>query len=178
MIVDIANIKKDKKIIIMTWTKRHVELLYKKFSEEYPDESVDTFYGTKKRYKNSRILIATIDKLNRGFDEKSFCPDFDGTRLNCLFLVSTTRSKVLVEQMVGRVLRSDDPSVYYFIDDNNISKVHYRECRPVFKGLNAKIKTIDKGDKINQKLKNSNGAKKEKIENKVIAMSMMKSINF
>ena len=48
-----------------------------------------------------------------------------------------------MEQIIGRILRSDNPIMYYLIDNNPISKKHYNETLPLFKELNAEIETVN-----------------------------------
>ena len=156
LICALIDLNKNYKVLNLTWYKDHVETIYDCLKRKNPNKSCTKFYGTQKSYNDSDVLISTISKTARGFDEKTFCKDFGGVNLNVLVLVGTTKSLVLMEQIIGRILRSDNPIVYYLIDDNPISKSHWKECVPLFKELNGDIETLNMKQnkntlKVNQK---------------------------
>jgi len=141
LICALTKMNQQHKILILTWYKYHVKCIYNLLKKK--NDSCTFFYDTQKTYNDSDILISTISKVSRGFDEKTFCKDFNGKNINVLILVGSTKSLVLMEQMIGRILRSNNPIMYYLIDDNPISKSHYNEGLPLFKELNGSFETIN-----------------------------------
>ena len=129
---------RDKKILVLTWRKEeHVLPLYHWFKNMGLD--VDYMAGTKKTYKDSKVLIGTIAKIGRGFDEKAACDNYNGTRINLLILVGSTRSVKLLEQVAGRVFRDDFPQIIHFVDECSISKNHWKVASPWYKSRNGDI---------------------------------------
>lgn len=125
MIIDMVekNIS-NHKIMILTWSVDHAYFLCKLLQER--GNSCDVLVGQKSDYKDSNILVAGIGKAGCGFDEASACPDWGGERSNLMLLTGSTRSLQLLEQVIGRVFRSDFPTIIDFVDDNYISKSHWR----------------------------------------------------
>ena len=58
------------KIVILTGYVNHTKLLHKTLEDL--GESVDYLCGNKKNYKNSRVLIGTIDKIGLDSMKKAF----------------------------------------------------------------------------------------------------------
>lgn len=130
------------KILVLTWrAKEHaIPLTYRLKSKKY---HVDYMAGTKKTYQDSHVLVGTISKLGRGFDEKAACDCFNGNRINLLILVGSTQSIPLLEQLAGRVFRSDFPQIIHMVDDVSISKNHWKKARPWYKSRNGTIIELD-----------------------------------
>lgn len=122
-IIQLIQHHQDSKILVLTWLKSHAFLLQKEISNI--GEKCSIMAGNLKVYKDCRILIGTISKIGTGFDEKSSCPDFNGVRINLLILVGTTKSETLIEQIFGRVFRSEHPQIIVLIDDVPVSKRHW-----------------------------------------------------
>ena len=129
------------KILILTWRKEHVKYLVSRLEESR--ESVDYMCGNKKSYSDSRILIGTIKKIGQGFDEKTACPNFNGFRINMLILLGSMRSIGLLEQVAGRVFRSEFPQIIHFVDDMKISENHWNEGQRWYKSRNGAIHFYD-----------------------------------
>jgi len=111
------------KIVILTGYVNHTKLLHKTLEDL--GESVDYLCGNKKNYKNSRVLIGTIDKIGTGFDEESFCDDFNDVKINLGILAHSIASKKLLEQSVGRVFRASFPNIFHLVDDDNTIQRHW-----------------------------------------------------
>lgn len=122
-ILNIALCNPDKKIMILTWKVNHAFKLYQWLKNL--NESVAVLAGKKKTYLDSRILVGTISKIGTGFDEETACDNFEGTRINLLILCGTTRSPTTIEQNLGRVMRSEYPSIIVLVDHNKVIKNHW-----------------------------------------------------
>lgn len=130
LIIEIVtmNLAQGFKILILTWRSDHVTFLKKTIA--LMNISVDQMSKNKKSYHDSDVLIGTIGKLGRGFDEKASCSDFNGIRLDLLLLVGSMRSITLLEQVAGRVFRAQFPNIIHFCDANHISSGHWNAASP------------------------------------------------
>lgn len=138
------------KILILTARKNHVLLLHKLISEL--GIKCDYMTGKKKAYSDSNVLIGTIKKIGTGFDEESACEDFDGIRISRLILAVSIKKKSLLEQVAGRVFRSDFPELDYLIDDNNISIKHFTKNIDWFISRNGTIKEYNTPRALHNKI--------------------------
>lgn len=148
IILDIVSHLPDRKILICTKLYDHALLLRDMLLEL--GEDVDLYAGQKNKYFDSRILCATYKKAGRGFDEESFCDDFNGIRLDSLILGTPFKSHTQLEQLCGRVFRAHVPEIYDLVDECSITKRQFGERKkwyldPEMKGSMDKI-TIKKGE--------------------------------
>lgn len=137
MILNMIKENSNFKILILTWLKDHVNLLYN--SCQQMGISVDFMAGNKKKYSDSQVLIGTISKLGTGFDEKTACDNFNGTSINLLLMVATMDSVQLLEQVAGRAFRSEFPHIIYFVDNNKIAENHWKKAKKWFESRNGTI---------------------------------------
>ena len=142
-ILDLIFQNPQQKIMVLTWTKAHVSYLFEKLQEK--GIVVDYLCGSKKMYNDSQVLVGTISKIGTGFDEATFCHDFKGRKSNVMIICGSVKNIGSLEQFVGRVFRSDFPTVFHLVDDNRISKNHWRGCEKWYRFVNGKIflMTID-----------------------------------
>lgn len=140
MIIDFIEQNKHLKVMVLTWSVEHVNLLYKIMRER--GESVDMLAGTKSSYIDSRVLVGSISKISVGFDAKNVSINFDGINIDTLLLCGSTKSYNLHIQSIGRAFRSDNPLIVEFIDDDRISKSHSRERDKNYENLNCEIKVF------------------------------------
>jgi len=140
MIIDFIEQNKHLKVMVLTWSVEHVNLLYKMIKER--GESVDMLAGTKSTYIDSRVLVGSISKISVGFDAKNSAINFNGINIDTLLLCGSTKSYNLHIQSIGRAFRSDNPLIVEFIDDDRISKSHSRERDKNYAKLNCEIKTF------------------------------------
>ena len=141
MILKIVKDNPSFKILIMTRRVSHVEILYTVLKNS--GESVDYMSGNKKSYKDSRILVGSIQKIGTGFDEKSLCPDFNGRRIDMLILANTIKNDALLEQVVGRAFRSDFPHIIHLVDDIDIIKyAHWKVAENWYISRNGTIQEV------------------------------------
>jgi superfamily II DNA or RNA helicase len=130
LIVDMVMAIPMHKVLILTKLTDHTTILYNKFVEL--KESVDFLCGSKRTYKDSRILIGTVSKIGTGFDEENACDDFKGKRLSTAILACSFASEPLLYQNVGRVFRHNAPTVIYLVDNDPTLKRHWDLCRRWF----------------------------------------------
>lgn len=142
-----------RKVLILTKRISHVESLSSVAREMNIDHSI--FQGSDKTYDDSMMIIGTDKKLNRGFDEKSICQQFNNIRIDCLILTYTIKNQHTLIQTIGRIVRSDNPILVQIIDDNGILERHW----------NLNVQTYNKsGTKIiSLSRQNKNGGIKDKL---------------
>lgn len=125
------------KMIIMTYEKLHVEILYHLLKHAGLD--VQTLYGDKRTYKNCRILIGTIKKIGTGFDESTCCEDFDGEPSAILLMVTTVKQWQGLYQNVGRVFRHPNPLIYLLLDNHRMYEKQWKENEKWYEEQNTTI---------------------------------------
>lgn len=135
IIIDFVEQNKQSKFMILSWSKDHCTLLYEILKKR--GESVDILSGTKSKYFDSRILIGTISKISTGFDSANVAINFDGIAIDTLILAGSTKSHNLHIQSIGRVFRSDYPTIFELVDDNRISKSHWRARKKNYDEMNC-----------------------------------------
>ena len=130
------------KFMIYCKTKEHVETLgemFKHYGMKY-----DTLYGNKKKLSEKNILLFSISKAGTGFDLAAYLGDvFSGVPPDVLILMSSMKSANKLTQVLGRVLRSDNPTFIYLVDNNNVVKRHYKEAERIYKEAKAEIFEVD-----------------------------------
>ncbi len=90
-------------------------------------------------YEDSKVLLGTIAKVGRGFDEQNFCEDFSGIRINLLLLTTTFQSSTLYVQTIGRVMRSSNPIVVHMVDDDTTAERHWKKACKFYKKSGATV---------------------------------------
>jgi superfamily II DNA or RNA helicase len=99
-------------------------------------ENVTSLLGSNQEFdKESRILVATLQKCGVGFDHP---------RLNTLLLGADTEEYFI--QYLGRVFRTknDIPIIFDLVDDNGVLKRHYTKTRrEIYKQHGGKIFSLD-----------------------------------
>lgn len=140
-IVDFVTENLDKKILILTSLKEHVQILLDKIREK--NVRVDFMAGTKKTYSDSQVLIGTISKIGTGFDEKTACADFNGIRISMLLLVTSIKSPTLIEQSIGRIFRSEMPIVIDFVHDHGTLRTHWYQRKRWYVSRQGSIEEVN-----------------------------------
>lgn len=120
--INCVKCNRHRKIIIMVRFKDHVPILQNMLTEE--GIKVDTLFGSKEEYHDSDVLIGTIPKMGVGFDEANSCEDYKGRPSDLLILMTSIADQDCYEQVKGRVMRSDDPVIFYMEDNMGIVKRH------------------------------------------------------
>lgn len=140
-IVDLIEKNVDKKIVVLTWSKDHVDLLYNVLKSR--NQSVDYLCGNKSKYVDSRVLLGTISKISTGFDAKNASIDFDGKDIDMLIAAGSTKSHNLHIQSIGRAFRSENPVIIDLVDDNRISKSHWSARKKNYEEMNCEILYVE-----------------------------------
>ncbi len=112
-----------RKILILTSEKKHAEFIQKMLQAN--NIPTARMFGNDKGHNDAQVLVATTSKLSEGYDQSSFCQDFDGIRFDMLLMVCSYKEKTVIEQSVGRVFRSSYPIVVYLHDNDGICKSHW-----------------------------------------------------
>jgi superfamily II DNA or RNA helicase len=149
LIVECIKKNLHRKPMILTRLKNHVTIIKDLLIEN--DIEVATLFGSQKGYKDSHVLVGTIPKMGVGFDEANACSNFKGRESDLLILVTSIAQIELFQQVVGRIMRSKDPAIFYFIDDMPINKKHFKNVEQTIldsKGLIFEINPHDDDEMI------------------------------
>lgn len=141
LIYSLIKCNMDSKILVLTWRKSEHVIPLAIWLRQM-GINVDYMAGTKKNYQDSQVLVGTISKIGRGFDEKAACDNYNGIRINLLILVGSTKSVKLLEQVAGRAFRSDFPQIIHFVDECSISKNHWYVAKPWYESRNGTVKEV------------------------------------
>lgn len=138
IIVNLVINNPNNTILILTNLVEHVMLLHDLLQKR--SVSCDYMCGSRKFYQDSRVLVATSSKVGTGFDQSTACPDYSGRRFDLLLVVFSIKKESILVQNVGRVFRSDYPTVMHFVDNDDIFKSHWYKCRKWYLKHNGNIK--------------------------------------
>jgi hypothetical protein len=122
-IVSIVNSNPDKRILILALRVEHTSILEKELKEA--SVSVDTFAGSKSKFKYCRVLIVSSGKGGVGFDEDALCEEDIEQPFEIIIMVNTTINPALWIQWVGRI-RHPEPHIIVLIDDFRVAERHWR----------------------------------------------------
>lgn len=140
MILTLTKIYSDKKILILIHRKKQAEFLVN--SLQNLGESVASLYGNQKSYLDSRVLIGTLSKIGLAFDEKSFCPNFGGKRIDLLIMGSSIKKHSNLDQAAGRVFRALMPTIIDMVDEDRIAKRHFSIRKQWYDSRNSDIREL------------------------------------
>jgi superfamily II DNA or RNA helicase len=129
-----------RKILVLTDRKEMIEQISTRLEKKEVEH--DFLFGSKKKYKDTKILLGTWGKIGVGFDEKNACENFSGMRIDLVFLLFSTKQSWLVEQSVGRGFRSEMPAVIDFIDAHPTSKRHFQTRQKWYKSKGGTVKKV------------------------------------
>jgi hypothetical protein len=127
IIFNIISKNLDRKILILTALKDHATLLYDGLISR--KITCDFLCGTKKGYIDSNVLVGTTSKIGTGFDPATSCPTYEGRPFDLLLLVCSIKKYSMLVQNIGRVFRSEFPTVMHFVDNDDIYKGHWYKAR-------------------------------------------------
>lgn len=142
MILSLVKKEVHNKILILTMLKEHAETLNRLFLENELES--DVYCGKKKSYVDKTILTGTVSKIGTGFDPANSCSTYDGRPFNILFLVCSIKKYSLLVQNIGRVFRSNYPTIYHFVDDDPIYQNHWSKASTWYSLHNGVIKNYKK----------------------------------
>jgi superfamily II DNA or RNA helicase len=144
-IVDVVDIRlnQGKKIMILCTEVKHVDILYtllkEKFEKDDSNYTCDFLYGNKKSYIDSDVLIGGIKKCGRGFDEESFCKNWNRKRIDCIMIVDYLNNRTILLQCIGRGFRSNDTIIDHFVDKDSTIEKQWNNCKKIYLELGADI---------------------------------------
>jgi len=145
LIKNIVRENFDKKIMIASPRTKHCDEICSRIEEM--NITPAKLYGTIKNYKTSKVLVGTTSKMGVGFDEANFCDDYDGRPSDLLIITQTFKSWPMFEQVRGRGMRADSPTVVYLNDKHSITRRHMSIMRKWIRETNGEIIEL-KLDKI------------------------------
>lgn len=141
MAVNIINGNKHRKYMILTKTKEHVTNLEALF--RHYGLSSTTYFGSKKSYKDDKILIASLSKCSTGFDMATASEEFDGINADVLILMTSIKNENLLKQTIGRVVgRAENPTILYFCDENSTQKKHINLNKAMIEKVKGEIAEV------------------------------------
>ena len=126
------------KILVLTKHVEHAENLHVWLSYylQNHNKTVSLLASTIKKYDDASVIIGTISKVGRGFDEKESCHDWKGERINMLILASPTKK---IEQIAGRVFRAEVPIIVDIVDNHKNTKAHWYIRKKWYESRNGMI---------------------------------------
>ena len=127
LILDIVSRNTQYKILILTSLKQHATFLHTAI--ENMGIPSDYLCGTKRGYVDSVVLVGTTSKIGTGFDPATSCPSYSGRPFDLLLLVTSIRKASALVQSVGRIFRSEMPTLMHFVDNDDIFKSHWYKAR-------------------------------------------------
>ncbi len=152
MIVEIVKNNPHRKFMIVTRRKDHVEKLRDLFEAE--TITCDTLYGTKSSYTDTRVLLGNLQKMGTGFDESNSAENYGGRPSDTMILAlsiagdSDDDQILTFEQVRGRITRSNNPCLIYFVDKIAMIKRHFTDKLKWIEYTNGTIKEIDSNDTV------------------------------
>lgn len=132
----------DQKILILTKHVQHAQNLHGWLSHNLKSfgKTASLLAGNIKEYDDADVLVATLSKAGRGFDEESGCRNWGGRRINVGILACSTKK---IEQPAGRFLRCDIPVIFDIVDDHKNLKKHWNDRKKWYQSRNGVLYTIE-----------------------------------
>lgn len=127
IIFNLVTANLNRKILILTSLRDHATLLYDALQKA--NIPSDYLCGTKKGYTDSVVLVGTTSKIGTGFDPATSCPTYAGKPFDLLILACSIKKYSMLVQNIGRVFRSEFPTVMHLVDDDDIYKSHWYKAR-------------------------------------------------
>lgn len=141
VIVGIIKANPNRKYILLTRLVPHAKLLKKLLENE--GITSDTLVGTQKKYTDSKVLIGTLSKIGVGFDEATASDTFAGRKSDTLILCHSVKQIPNFEQYRGRVMRVENPIIYWLTPNSVMVKNHLRGLKKWIAETNGKLITVD-----------------------------------
>lgn len=126
MVRNLCIMHMNRKILVLTKSLDHVSVLHSLLAKAGIDAT--TYCSTARTYYDAHVLVATISKAGRGYDDRQVSAAFDGRRFDILILCMTMKD---TDQALGRGLRGDNLLVYILVDDHPTMKNHAMNMRAV-----------------------------------------------
>lgn len=126
-----------RKSMIITSEKKHVDLLGNMLGAQGLE--YEKFYGNQLTHDDTRILISNNSKVKEGYDGEAGARNYDGVKVDLLYLLVSYKKVGALEQTVGRVLRASSPVVVYFTNNANVSKTHSKVFKKWAKEMPVRV---------------------------------------
>jgi len=129
-VCDLVQANLHRKIMVLTplieLTKHICQMLI--------DRGIKADYITSKKskYQSGNVLVGTVAKISTAFDEKNYCPDYDGVPSNMLINMASNKERNLIVQTAGRMKRCDNTYMVDIVDDITILKRHVKERAKIY----------------------------------------------
>lgn len=130
----------ERKFIVLSKLVSQVKYLNAKLLEK--GVKSDIMCGSRKSYKDCKVLIGTFSKISVGFDAATFSVDFDGESPNTLIFCHGVKEWQNYSQSVGRVMRASPevtPVVVWMLSKNTITTKHLQGLKKYMCETGAKI---------------------------------------
>lgn len=127
IVLDLVAHNTQYKILILTSLRDHATFLHTAIDQMGIPS--DYLCGTKRGYVDSTVLVGTTSKIGTGFDPATSCPTYSGRPFDLLILVCSMKKYSMLVQNVGRIFRSEFPTVMHFVDNDDIFKNHWYKAR-------------------------------------------------
>jgi len=130
----------ERKFIVLSKLVSQVKYLNSKLLER--GFKSDIMCGSRKSYKDCKVLIGTFSKISVGFDAATFSVDFDGESPNTLIFCHGVKEWQNYSQSVGRVMRASQnvtPIVVWMLTRNTITTKHLQGLKKYMTQTGAKI---------------------------------------
>lgn len=139
-ICDLVQANTHRKIMLLTPRVEHAKHL----CEMLVERGIDADYMTSKKakYHTGNVLVASLAKVNTGFDEKNYCDDFDGIPSNMLINVGSNKEPNLIIQTVGRLKRTNNAILVDIVDNIEIVKRHACKRKKIYEQEGYEIQEI------------------------------------
>ncbi len=135
MIAYLCKIRPFDKILILCKRRSQADNILGEISKL--NIKAETYMGSDRKYKDTKVLVCTVQKAGIGFDAKSSCEIEDAEHFNLLIMASSVKE---IEQNSGRVFRADIPEIIDIVDDYSLFRKHFEEFRlPWYKSRNGII---------------------------------------
>lgn len=117
MIMMIINkmISWNHKVLVVGRRKKLCSNILEILESNIPNIKVDTLFGKKKEHEDGNVLIGTLSKMGKGYDQANFCKYFDGKKFTVLVIIDYIADEAPLEQLTGR-LRCDNPIIIQIYD--------------------------------------------------------------
>ena len=129
LIAKIVRDNRERKTCVFTSHKDHARTLFTIISEYMKEVqgTVSLLYDDDKDYVDADVLVTTRSKSGVGFDPKYVAKNWDGRHFD-LEIITCSANKV--EQVAGRVGRTEDPIIIDLVDEHPVCDAQWdKRCR-------------------------------------------------
>jgi hypothetical protein len=143
LIIDLVKANQNNKILLLTRRVEHAKRMVSMLTEEGIKSTI--MAGSVKNALESRVIVGTVPKIGTGWDESNYFKEYSGEKVNLLILTLSIKELQTFEQVRGRVMRSDTPSVIYFVDNHPTIKKHFNGLKGWINETGGQIEEVHVG---------------------------------